>query len=438
MRKVSKSLAVALVCAIAAGPALAQSDPLVQSAIALQAQGKSGEAYKLLAPQADARAGDPDFDYILGLSAADSGHYAEAIVALQRVLAVQPNNAQARAEIARVYALTGDIDTARAEFDTVNNDPTVPDPVRQRLSRLVGDYDNRIRGGGDDVTGFADAEAGYDSNINSATGLSSITLPVFAFLGPATLTGPASRMRDGYYQFQAGLSGSTAASRQDRFYASLLGSWRDNFESDLFDQAGATATAGVSHRFANTDVVSLSGQAQRFWIDRNGYRTSVGAIAQYTTALSKGSALSGQLQYFRFNYDNDPLRDANRFAATLTYANRTTFVGLGGGVENTARKGADNLGYWFAAAQAGTEYPVAGNVAILAGGSVEHRDYEAIEPLFLKGRFDTQLDATLGLRIALGGGLSLRPRVTYTRNFSNISLYDYSRVTGSAGIRFEF
>lgn len=432
------SCVVLVLVTASASPAAAQADPRIQQAMALQAEGKSEAAYRLLAPEADAHAGRPDFDYLLGLTAADTGRYADAITALQRVLAVQPDNAQARAEIARVYALAGDIDTARAEFDTVNSDPTVPDPVRQRLGRLVRDYDKRIHGGDDDVTGFVDGEAGYDGNVNTATGLSSITLPIFAFLGPAALTGPATRMHDGYYQLQAGLSGSTGVSRQDRIYASVLGSWRDNFQSDLFDQAGVTGTAGISHALANTDVFSLSGQAQRFWLGRSGYRTSIGGIAQYTTRLAGGRAVSAQVQYYRFNYDNNPLRDANRYAATLTYADRTSFAALGGGTERTVRSGARNLGYWFAALQAGTEHPIAANVALLAGGSVEHRDYLGTEPLFLKGRVDTQLDATLGLRVALGSGVSLRPRVTLTRNFSNIELYDYTRVTGSAGIRFEF
>ena len=42
----------------------------------------------------------------------------------------------ARAEIARVYALSGDVDTARAQFDTVLQDPSLPDPVRQRFTRM--------------------------------------------------------------------------------------------------------------------------------------------------------------------------------------------------------------------------------------------------------------------------------------------------------------
>lgn len=433
-----RMLSVATAAALAVPlPAMAQ-DATITQALALQGKGQSEAAYQMLAPLGDTRAGDPDYDYVLGIAAADTGRFGEAISALQRVIAVQPQNSAARAELARVYGLAGDVDTARAQFDTVLDDPTTPDPVRQRISRLVRDYDQRIRGGKDEVTGFVDAEIGYDGNVNTATGLTSITLPVFAFLGPAALTGAATRMDDGYYQAQAGLSGSTAASRQDRLYASVLGSWRDNFASDLFDQAAVTGSAGASHGFANGDAASLSAQVQRFWLDRTGYRTSAGAVAQYTTRLSRGSALSAQAQYFRLNYDNDPARDANRYAVTLTYANRTTFMGVGAGAEATVRRTARNLGYWFAAAQAGTETPVANNVAVLAGASVEHRDYRGIEPLFLKSRTDTQVDLSAGIRIALGGGLSLRPRVTYTRNFSNIALYDYSRVTGSAAIRFEF
>src|SRR3546814_15830859 len=109
------------------------------------------------------RAGDPDFDYIYGLAAADSGKPAEAIIAFQRVLAVQPDNALARAELARAHALAGDIDTARAHFDPVVQDPSLPDPVRQRFDRLVLTFANQIPGGGTQLYSLPDASHGWDS-----------------------------------------------------------------------------------------------------------------------------------------------------------------------------------------------------------------------------------------------------------------------------------
>src|SRR3546814_13654886 len=97
------------------------------------------------------------------MAALDAGRYGESVIALQRVLAVQPNNAPARAELARAYALAGDIDTARAEFATVVDDPSLPDPVRQRFTGFVRQFDKQISGGGSDVSGFFAVRAGYRS-----------------------------------------------------------------------------------------------------------------------------------------------------------------------------------------------------------------------------------------------------------------------------------
>ena len=195
----------ALAMAMAA-PARAEIDDLVKHALALEKSGQMADAYALLAPQLSIRAGDPDFDYAFGVAATDAGHGLEAILAFQRVLAVQPDNAEARAEIARTYARMGDVESARAQFDTVLADPSIPDPVRQRFSRIVRDLD-KIRGGGEpNVSGFVEASGGYDSNINVATSLNSITLPLLAFLGPATLSGNARSQDSGFFGASGGLS----------------------------------------------------------------------------------------------------------------------------------------------------------------------------------------------------------------------------------------
>jgi tetratricopeptide (TPR) repeat protein len=419
-------------------PAEAATDSVVTQALELHAAGHADQAYALLSPHEAARVGDPDFDYALGLAAADSGHLGEALIALQRVLAVQPNNAPARAELARVYALSGDVDTAKAEFDTVVADPTIPDPVRNRFNRLIRGFDQQIKGGPNKVTGFAEAESGYDGNINSATDATSITLPAFAFLGPATLNGAARGQNDGFYQLQAGLSGSAALGRNTRAYLSALGNWRDNFKSSAFDQAALTGSASIVHSLQNGDAVSLTGQVQNFWLGHAQYRTSYGVIGQYTKKLKDGHALAVGLQYFHQTYDGNPLNDANRYAGSVTYSGKYIYGGIGGGKEKTVRAGASHLGYGFVSGQLGAEVPLNERTAIIAGASAEHRAYDSTDPLFLIGRRDTQLDGSLGIKFVLRKGLTIRPRATYTRNFSNIALNDYDRVTASVGLRFEF
>lgn len=364
----------AAILTTAGTPASAAIDEPVRAALALHAAGKPASAYAKLAPLVRARAGDPDFDYAFGLAAADSGHRGDAIIALQRVIVLQPGNGPARAEIARVYALSGDIDTAKATFDTVVNDPSVPDPVRQRLDRLVRGYDRQIRGGGSEVSGFVDAEVGYDSNINTATGLTSITLPVFAFLGPAT------RTRDGYGQVQAGLSASTGLSRQTKLYGSLVGTTRDNFGGSAFSQDSLTPTVGVSYTTASRDVIAVSGQAQLFWLGRNAYRTSYGAIGQYTHRLAGGRALFVSGQYFRLDYKQDNLRDADRFAGTVGYAGKYVVATVGGGREVVVNAAAPQLSFGFASGAVSGEVPLSDRVAVVGGASVEYRDYDATDP----------------------------------------------------------
>ena len=436
-RMLAPVLAFGVATATLATPAIAQTDPVAQAS-ALQAQGKAEDAYKLLKPLENARAGDPAFDYALGLAAADTNRFGEALIALQRVLAVQPDNGPARAELARVYALMGDIDTARAEFDTVVGDPSVPDPVRQRFTRLIRTFDRQIAGGADEVTGFLDLEGGWDSNINAATDETSIVLPVFAFLGPATLSGAAIERDEPYLQLQGGVSASTPLGRQTRLFGSVLASWRDNLESTFVDQGSFVGSAGVAHTLGNRDVISLAVQGQELLLDGKGYRTSLGAIARYTMAMPGNTALSFSGEFFRLNYDHNPFADANRFGGSIAYAGREVFAGIGAGREETRRAASDHLSYSFASAQAGGEFPVMEKLALIGGLGLEYRDHDSADPLFLKGRQDLRFDASLGLRVLLGDHLSLRPRATYTRNESNLALYDYDRWTLSAALRLEF
>ena len=419
--------------ALAAGLAM----PFALPAMA-QSAGNADAQYRVLAPQEAQRAGDPAYDYALAIAAIDAGHYGAAIIALQRVLAVQPDNAAARAELARAYAMAGDIDTAREEFATVVDDPSLPDPVRQRFTGFVRQFDRQIAGGGSDVSGFVDARAGHDSNINAATDLTQITIPLFSFLGPGAL-GPGARKRgDEFYELTGGVSGVHAIGRQNRVFGSVLGNYRDNFDSGAFDQAALTGTAGVAHTFANRDVVSLSAQAQRFWLDDDGYRDSYGAVAQYTHLLQQGGALTVSAQYNRLDFDGQPLLDADRYAVAVGYVTRTISASVQGGKEETVRQAGDAYSHWFANASLGAEVPVAQRVAVVGGVAFEMRRYDAPDALFLVEREDERLDAQLGIKFALTDNLFVQPRASYTRNWSNIALYDYDRFTVSAGLRFEF
>ena len=418
-------------------PVLAQSSDVVIRAEQLDAAGKSGEAYALLAPQVKARANDPVFNYALGIAALDSGHIAEAILAFQRVLGVKPDHAQARAELARAYALTGDVETARREFDTVAGDPTIPDPVRQLFNSLVKGLDRTIKPGSS-VTGYAEVGGGYDSNVNAATNASQLVIPVFSFLGPATLSGNARRLDDSFGSAELGISGEYAFDRQSRLFASVLGSARIDGHQTQLNQALGSATLGYAHTAANHDVASLSVQTQQFLLGGHHYRAAVGLVAQYTHLLPGGHALSAQLQAFDVRYPTDPTRNARRYGVGVSYVTRVVYAALQGGREESNQAQASNLSNTYAGVRLAFEKPLSSRFAIFGSASFEARRYADADPLFLVKRHDDQYDATAGMRFRLAPHLTVAPQVNYTRNRSNIAIDDYERVVASAAVRLDF
>ena len=85
----------------------------------LIASGRAAEAFSMLEPYEFERAGEPQFDYLLGLAALESGDPARATVIFERVLAVDPDFLGARLDMARAHFVLGDRALAKAELETL-------------------------------------------------------------------------------------------------------------------------------------------------------------------------------------------------------------------------------------------------------------------------------------------------------------------------------
>src|SRR5688572_23665435 len=184
--------------------ALAQDATLDRARQLIDAkQGKA--AYELLAPLEQQRAGNADYDYLLGLAAIDAQQYTRAVFALERVLAVRPDHPQARAEIARAYFLMGENKTARREFEQVKA-LKPPAEVSASIDRFLDAMDARDRARRTGITGYLEATLGWDDNANAATSTGSFAIPA---LGGAIFTlGTASLpQRDEFWTLGGGLSG---------------------------------------------------------------------------------------------------------------------------------------------------------------------------------------------------------------------------------------
>lgn len=95
------------------------SSQTLTDAEALIRKGDFQAAYQLLEPLEADRAGDVEYDYLFGVAAVESNNLTRGAFALERVLAINPNHQDARAEMAKAHYLLGEKDTAKAEFNNV-------------------------------------------------------------------------------------------------------------------------------------------------------------------------------------------------------------------------------------------------------------------------------------------------------------------------------
>src|SRR5689334_6440898 len=89
LRRRTSALILAALLSTSALFAYGADEVLVKAKSFLDANNAQA-AYNLLAPLQSQRAGDPDFDYLLGVAALDLGKNTEAVFALERVLSVRP------------------------------------------------------------------------------------------------------------------------------------------------------------------------------------------------------------------------------------------------------------------------------------------------------------------------------------------------------------
>ena len=148
----------------AASVAFAADDPAIESARRLLAAGNAKQAYAELAAVQSRLSGMPEFDYLFGVAALDSGKIEDAIIAFERVLALMPNHAGAQMDLARAYYAAGSFDLAEAAFLKLRaaNPPPAAQIAINRYLEAINTRKQQLHAG---WTAFGELGVGYDSNI---------------------------------------------------------------------------------------------------------------------------------------------------------------------------------------------------------------------------------------------------------------------------------
>ena len=417
---------------------LAFADQITDRARLLLQQKNPQAAYRLLEPLESQRAGDPEYDYLLGIAALDSGERERAVFALERVLAVNPNHAQARAEIARAYFLLGEKENALREFQNVRA-TNPPEAVKQTIDR----YLSALGGGATQLSGFLEIGFGWDSNVNSATASNQIAIPALGGI-VATIAPSGVKIHDTFATAGGGVSVVHGFAREWAVVAGAAVNGKFNTHQSDFNTGTVDGNLGLRWSRGG-EAITVGYQGQDFRVDNDDFRRSSGVVAQWQHSYSEHGQVSVFVQEATLSYPTQSIRDARRTIGGVAFgygwdtpSKPVVFGSLYGGSEKQKEADQPQLGHKPVGVRLGGQVSVGANAVLFGLLSYERRVYDGDDPIFLVTRRDKQSDIRLGMNYVLRPGWLLVPQIAYTDNQSNIDLDKYGRTVISLTLRKTF
>ena len=415
-------------------PVLLEPNPLVRAQKFIDA-GEAAAAFELLSSLELERAGQPDFDYLYGLSALDSGQAQLAVFALMRVVVADPNFAGARVELARAYLVLGERQSAKQELEiAMTQEP--PPKVEKVIQRYIAMADSSEVPEVSEpklthVTGYLAVTGGWDSNANASTGDSS-------FLG-FQLDETAVRASSAFGRVRGGVTVNHRTASQWSLVGRGNGAYRHNPDASFIDTTQGDIYVGARY-LDERELFRFGVQGYRVNADSELNSQGGGLLADWRRLVGERDhwGLSGRL--FAIRYAEDlKIQDVDQLAFGLSYVHRfggegertVSVTALGGfdfAVEEVSPFDRDFVGARLSAGSALTD-----TISLTANVGWLHSKYGG--KFFGSTRVDKRYDGTLALEWRPLQDWSVRPELGYTKNAADVDWYDYHRFVAGLTIR---
>lgn len=444
---------VALVLAAASiSPALANPEAL-ERARRLLVENNPKQAYMELIKLEGQLAGNVDYDYLLGVAALDSGKIDDAIVAFERVLAVKPNHAGAQMDIARAYFMAGSFDLAEASFRQLaaSNPPPI---AQQTINRYLEAIDARKRQTTPGWSGWAELGIGYDDNITGVpTDFGAAAQQSFGIVGIEATGNSIKRdaafgTASGSLEYSHPLGGGwglfAGGEARARGYPG-----ETDFNSLYGDvRAGAALNHGPTQwRFVGGyQAFNQDGAYTGEPMITNDRRTAYGQ-GDWKLMLDTKTQVGLGLQYAQVRFPTNEVEDFNQIylqgswlrsfetkGVPLLYV--SAFVSDDSAVNNIPGTDTDKSKNLFGARGYGQYSLTSALSAFTAVGFVLRRDKDPFaRSTTVEDGEDRFGEFLLGLNWQFRKTCAMRAQWSYTRNASNIDLYDFKRNEVSTAVR---
>jgi tetratricopeptide (TPR) repeat protein len=442
--------------AAASAPAPVLADPQVlENARRLLNQSNPKQAYMDLIQHEGRLAGNIDYDYLLGVAALDSGKIEDAIIAFERVLAVNPNHAGAQMDLARAYFMAGSFDLAEAAFRSLaeSNPPPV---AQQTITRYLEAIEARKRQTAPGWSGYTELALGYDDNITGVpTDFGAAAQQSFGIVG-IEATGNSVKRKAGFGNAAAALEYSHPLSRGWGLFAGGEAKGRGYDGESEFNSLSGELRAGAALNDGATQW-RLAGGYSRF--DQEGAyegeptitndRRNAFAQGDWKYMLDPKTQVGLGLQYSQLRFPTNPVEDFNQVYLTGSWLRSFEAKGvplvylaafasddeavnkLPDGVTDKSKNLYGLRGYF--------QYSLTPKLNLFnALGFVLRYDKDAYaRSTTVENGRDRFGEFLVGVNWQFRKSCAMRTQWSFTRNMSNIDLYDFNRNEVSTAVRCE-
>ncbi|NKB31642.1 MAG: hypothetical protein GKR91_00895 [Pseudomonadales bacterium] len=282
--------------------------------------GQFQEAFNLGNANLEEWEGDPEFDFLYGLSALESGAPNEAVFALERVATTAQDGIlreRARLELARSYFVTNNLTASENLFNLVL-ETSPPANVQQNIEAFLLLIDARRDAQQATINWTISSVIGSDDNINSATSNSLIDTPL---IGEIELNPNGQETDDNFMNTTVTMAYNYPFTRDRSLSATVNLMHLDNFETDQFDIDNLRGE--IAYNWGNeVNRFKIGATASQVNLDEDGFQSALGLTASWQRVGSNGWYQTLASSYNKLRYDTsnggdlNDLRDVNQALIT--------------------------------------------------------------------------------------------------------------------------
>ena len=370
--------------------------------------------------------GDVTYDKLLGLCAQGAGKNDQALLAYNRILEQQANNAEIRLERARVLYNLNMYADAKKEFKWLmdRNPPEGAALTIKKYLTAIERKDSKIK----PYTRLQiSTSLGHDDNVNSATDLNE-------FLG-FTLNEASKASSSFYYGLGLIAERNVKLSKRSRLKFSTSLSSKSFQDAEFANQE--LILAAVNHKtYVIGGAVDFDLFAYRQKVDSEFNSRGVLFKAAYQKVLSERTSIKPYLRAGALRYANNiAVKDVNQYVLGTTlshipYKSKANIYSLDFSIGRDYPVFTDsNFEADFRTISLSQRHKFSNNLS--AYTQLQYKAYEYDMPFFAnsfpEARDDDYLSVTTNLNWKVSNNFSLSPKLSYREASSNVDLFSYDR-----------